>query len=180
MSGAIWRIPNITATARRRSCCSICRSRTAPTPRVSWRRSMRAIARIKPRSSRRCAPRTARRSRSGRSIWPHSKQIGTKRACYSRPVLVYYIGNPDGVVAQLVRAFASHARGRGFEPRQPHQKALTFVSAFLLPYCNLFSHSFIPRSVQNFRDNPVQECKNRRTAFSLCGGDFFTCTDHPA
>ena len=27
----------------------------------------------------------------------------------------------NGVVAQLVRAFASHARGRGFEPRQPHQ-----------------------------------------------------------
>ena len=89
---------------------------------------MHAIARIKPRSSRRCAPRTARRSRSGRSIWPHSKQTGTKRACYSRPVLVYYIGKPDGVVAQLVRAFASHARGRGFEPRQPHHCSGTHES----------------------------------------------------
>src|SRR5699024_2797450 len=32
------------------------------------------------------------------------------------------VNRTNGVVAQLVRAFASHARGRGFEPRQPHQK----------------------------------------------------------
>ena len=40
--------------------------------------------------------------------------------------------NALGVVAQLVRASACHAEGRGFEPRQSRQYLPQFSAVFLL------------------------------------------------
>ena len=40
--------------------------------------------------------------------------------------------NALGVVAQLVRASACHAEGRGFEPRQSRQYLPQFPAVFLL------------------------------------------------
>ena len=44
----------------------------------------------------------------------------------------YNIYNALGVVAQLVRASACHAEGRGFEPRQSRQYLPQFSAVFLL------------------------------------------------
>ncbi len=38
-----------------------------------------------------------------------------------------------GAVAQLVRAFACHAKGRGFESRQPRQSSLLRSFVWLTP-----------------------------------------------
>ncbi len=46
----------------------------------------------------------------------------------------YIISNALGVVAQLVRASACHAEGRGFEPRQSRQYLHRRLTVFFLVY----------------------------------------------
>lgn len=46
----------------------------------------------------------------------------------------YNIYNAQGVVAQLVRASACHAEGRGFEPRQSRQDSHRHQTVFFLVY----------------------------------------------
>ena len=57
----------------------------------------------------------------------------------------------NGLVAQLVRALACHARGRGFEPHPGRQLYFLFEKD-LYPY--FFQNALVAQSVEQGTENP--------------------------